>query len=183
MVFLCVQNTSFVGRWVTPASSSTGSKCAGLSAPFSRGHYFSVLPAQARCKAPTSSSHLAFVLGSLLATPTRSEGPKCAPLSAPFQGATVLVSCHHRLVVKPRPVALIWPLFFVHCLQHQRDRRPKVCSTIRPFSRGHCFSVLPPQARCKAATSSSHLAFVLGLLLATPTRSEGPKCARLSAPF
>ena len=58
----------------------------------------------------------------------------------------------------------------------------KVCSTIRPLTRRHCFGRFRGNHVWKAPTSTFHQNLFLPGLLQPVSRSRGPKCARLSAP-
>ena len=58
----------------------------------------------------------------------------------------------------------------------------KVCSTIRPLTRRHCFGWFQRNHVWKAPTSTFHQNLHLPRLLQRVSRSKGPKCARLSAP-
>ena len=58
----------------------------------------------------------------------------------------------------------------------------KVCSTIRPLPLRHCFGGFQGNHVWKAPTSTFHRNLLLPGLLQPVSRSEGPKCARLSAP-
>ena len=51
----------------------------------SRGHYFGVLQTKNFWKGPTSSFHVDFISGYLLAAPLRAAARKCVALSAPVQ--------------------------------------------------------------------------------------------------
>ena len=58
----------------------------------------------------------------------------------------------------------------------------KVCSTIRPLTRGHCFGCYQGTQVWKTPTTAFHQSLVLPGMVASVSRSKGPKCARLSAP-
>ena len=58
----------------------------------------------------------------------------------------------------------------------------KVCSTICPLTLGHCFDVFQRTRVWKAPPSTFHQSLVLPGMVASASRSKGPKCARLSAP-
>ena len=58
----------------------------------------------------------------------------------------------------------------------------KVCWTIRPLSLRHCFGWFQGNHVWKAPTSTFHQNLLLPRLLQPVSRSNGPKCARLSAP-
>ena len=58
----------------------------------------------------------------------------------------------------------------------------KVCSTIRPLTLGHCFGFFQSTHVWKAPTITFHETLVLPEMVASRSRSKGPKCARLSAP-
>ena len=58
----------------------------------------------------------------------------------------------------------------------------KVCSTICPLTRGHCFGFFQRTHVWKAPTSAFHKSLVLPGMVASVSRSKGPKSARLSAP-
>ena len=57
-----------------------------------------------------------------------------------------------------------------------------MCSTIRPLTLRHCFGRFQGNHVWKAPTSTFHQNLLLPRLLQPVSRSEGPKCARLSAP-
>ena len=59
----------------------------------------------------------------------------------------------------------------------------KVCSTIRPLTLGHCFDFFQGTHAWKAPTNTFHQSLVLPRMVASFSRSKGPKCARLSAPL
>ena len=59
----------------------------------------------------------------------------------------------------------------------------KVCSTIRPLTLGHCFGFFQRSHIWKAPTSAFYHSLVLPGMVASVSRSKGPKCARLSAPL
>ena len=58
----------------------------------------------------------------------------------------------------------------------------KVCSTSRPFTLGKCFGFFQGTHVWKARTSTFHQSLALPRMVASVSRSKGPKCARLSAP-
>ena len=58
----------------------------------------------------------------------------------------------------------------------------KVCSTIRPLTLRHCFGLFQRNHVCKAPTSTFHQSLELPRLPQPVSRSQGQKCARLSAP-
>ena len=58
----------------------------------------------------------------------------------------------------------------------------KVCSTIRPLVLGHCFDFFQGTHVWKAPTNTFQQGIVLPRMVASVSRSKGPKCARLSAP-
>ena len=58
----------------------------------------------------------------------------------------------------------------------------KVCSTTRPLTLGYCFGFFQGTHVWKASTSTFHQSLVLAGMVASISRSKGPKCARLSAP-
>ena len=58
----------------------------------------------------------------------------------------------------------------------------KVCSTIHPFTLGHCFGFFQGTHVWKASTSTFHQSLVLLGMVASVSRSKGRKCPRLSAP-
>ena len=57
-----------------------------------------------------------------------------------------------------------------------------MCSTIRPLTLGHCFGFYQGTHVWKRPTSTLHQGIVLLGMVASFSRSKGPKCARLSAP-
>ena len=59
----------------------------------------------------------------------------------------------------------------------------KVCSTIRPLTRGHCFGCYQGTHVWEAPTSAFHRSIVLRGMVASVSRSKAPKCARLPAPL
>ena len=58
----------------------------------------------------------------------------------------------------------------------------KVCSSICPLTLGHCFGFFQGTHVWNAAISTFHHSLVLPGMVASVSRSKGPKCARLSAP-
>ena len=58
----------------------------------------------------------------------------------------------------------------------------KVCSIIRPLTLGRCFGFFQGTHVWTAPTSAFHHRLVLQGMVASVSRSKGPKCARLSAP-
>ena len=58
----------------------------------------------------------------------------------------------------------------------------EVCSTIRLLTLGHYFGFFQGTHVCKAPTSTLHRGIVLPRMVASGSRSKGPRCARLSAP-
>ena len=59
---------------------------------------------------------------------------------------------------------------------------PKVCSTIRPLTPGHRFGFFQRTHVWKGPSSGFHHSLVLPGMVASLSRSKGPKCARPSAP-
>ena len=59
----------------------------------------------------------------------------------------------------------------------------KVCSTSRPLTLGHCFDFFQWTHVWNAPTNTFHRGIVLPRMVASNSRSKGPKCARLSAPL
>ena len=61
-------------------------------------------------------------------------------------------------------------------------QEPKVCSPIHPLTLSHCFGFFQRTHIWKAPTSAFHQSLVLPRMVASVSRSKGPKCAQLSAP-
>ena len=165
-----------------PVSRSKGPKCARLSAPsvcptvlvgfketmygkpqpvpFTRTFFFQDCSNQFRD--PRVQSVLDY------------PPPPCAPLFWLVSRKPCMESRNQYL--SPEPFfARIAPTSF-------EIQGSKVCSTIRPLTLRHCFGWFQKNHVWKAPTSTFHQNLFLPGLLQQVSRSEGPKCALLSAP-